>query len=289
VFATHNLFAQAVFLQRVCNNGHLKSATSPRQPPQGTTMRSSNIARLRSLPGTRLPLVGYDLSDGREVWRLDELEGNSAPTPRSIGPGKLLIGASVGREGGASTKAVATNGLVEVKPVPSVDGEAAVRWSADYVWRSQKATCSFCSPVSTQRHAYFIARGGILYCLDLASGDQVYMRRLPQDSWATPVVVDQRIYLFGKDGGTTVIAGGDSYEVLASNRLWDEDSAAMVSGPVQYAAAITPGTLLLRSGNRISDFKNLSENARKPYTPACAVVAHPECTSSKSSGSWFNS
>jgi hypothetical protein len=124
-----------------------------------------------------------NLNDGRILWQhefatassapsnpyvsraaptpVEELEGSSAPTPRSIGAGKLLIGASVGREGGASTKAVATNGLVEVKPVPNADGEVSPQWKAEYVWRSQKATCSFCSPVSIDRHAYFIARGGI--------------------------------------------------------------------------------------------------------------------------------
>lgn len=269
----------------------------------GSTAWSSPI--VAAMPGGQSHLIlsaagsvaGYDMDNGDELWRLEGLEGNSAPTPRSIGPGKLLIGASVGREGGASTKAVSTNGLVEVKRVETADGQSSTQWQANYVWQSEKATCSFCSPASNEVHAYYIARGGILYCLELKSGEQVYMKRLPQDCWATPIVIEDRIYLFGKDGETTVIAGGTSYEVVASNLLWNDDtapalppsaprpprpdsndtsgtepsttgqpdtdngaparrppspeSASMVSGPVQYAAAIAPGTLILRSGTRL--------------------------------------
>jgi hypothetical protein len=108
----------------------------------------------------------------------------------------------------------------------------------------------------------------LLVALD-ADGDPRYTERTKQSCWATPVGIGDRVYFFGKDGLTTVLAAGPKFEVLAENQLWNPDdfkpdpaaaqedteekrrAAANFSGPVQYGVAAVDGSLLIRIGNRL--------------------------------------
>lgn len=201
-------------------------------------------------PGT---LIAYDPQAGQELWRLSGLSGNSAPTPHMVSPGRLLVGASAGREGGPTKEAIETNGLVEVKKV----GE---RYEANYAWRSKKATCGFCSPTSYRGVAYFVDRRGTLFGLDLETGSEVFTERLGFPVWATPLGIGERVYFVGEDGMTTVIAAGQKYEVLATNSLWeptaeapaDENNPrAMLNKVRQYAVAVVGDSMLIRRGDKL--------------------------------------
>lgn len=207
-------------------------------------------------------LSGYDPNDGRELWRRDDLAGNTSATPFVLGDGKLLIGAAGGRgQEGPTKEATETNGLVQVTRDPKT-GDCG----ADYLWRSTKATSSFSSPIAAGGQAYFVARGGILYCLELETGKQVYVQRLGGEVWATPLVIEDRIYYFTKQGDAKVIATGQEFQFLAENALWNDDNrpearpptpleggprggpAAMPASTTQYAAIAVPGWVVIRSG-----------------------------------------
>ncbi|MEX0793727.1 MAG: PQQ-binding-like beta-propeller repeat protein [Pirellulaceae bacterium] len=223
-------------------------------------------------------LTGYNPGDGKQLWQLGDLAGNTSPTPFVVGEGKLLVGASGGRgEEGPTKEAMETNGLVQVTQGPDSD-----QWKAEYLWRSTKATCSFSSPIAVDGRAYYVARGGILFCLDLETGEQVYVQRLGGEIWATPLVIKDRIYYFTKDGDAKVIATGPKFEMLAENALWNEDNrpeapaptplsgggegegnrgaggrpgrggpGAMPASTTQYAAIAVPGTVVIRSGSHV--------------------------------------
>ena len=73
---------------------------------------------------------------------------------------------------------------------------------------------------------------------------------------------DDRIYLFGRNGTTTVIREGNRFEELARNTLWESDpgtaeeadgapGAARFSGPVLYAAATAGNRIVLRTGDTV--------------------------------------
>ncbi len=96
-------------------------------------------------------ITGLDPATGKSLWKLEGITGNSTPTPFPVGKGRFLIGATQGRgeESGGGGKAAESNGLVEIKK--GSDGS----FSADYVWRAQKATSSFGSPIAHHGHAYF--------------------------------------------------------------------------------------------------------------------------------------
>lgn len=206
---------------------------------------------------------GYDCQTGKQLWTLTDVGGNSGVTPIDQGDGKFLIGASAGRQGEASEAAKRSNGLVEVKR----DGSG---FTAKKVWFNEEASPSWASPIVHQGLAYWVNRSGVVYCIDMANGQTVYTKRTKQSCWATPLAIQDRVYLFGKDGLCTVISAGREFNVLAENNLWAEGAlvtdelpvkqestpekqagAAMFSGPTVYGYAIAGDKIIARLGKQL--------------------------------------
>lgn len=194
-------------------------------------------------------LVGLDPATGEQLWEFDKIAGNSTPTPIPIGSNRFLIGATVGRGESGRGKAAQSNGVI------AISNSAEDGYSAEYVWQAKAATSSFGSPIAHNGLAWFVNRTGVIYCLDLETGEQKYASRTPGSIWATPIVIGDSLYLFGKNGTTTVISTGPKYEVIAENNLWEAEPAKegqpAFQGPVLYAASLTNSQLILRRGDRI--------------------------------------
>lgn len=199
-------------------------------------------------------IVGLDPQTGKRLWELEDVANNTVPTPIPLGQGKFLMGASEGRGEQPVAGAVKSSGVVSI--VRNDKGE----FTATFSWRAEKATSSFGSPISADGNAYFVSRAGIVYCLDVATGKVRYAKRSAGSVWATPLQVADRIYLFGRQGTTTVIKTGNSYEELATNTLWEEEPAAAENapsgpggfgGPVLYGVAVAQNKLVLRRGDRV--------------------------------------
>lgn len=204
----------------------------------------------------------YDARSGAELWAMDGLKGNTVPSPTyDAERDQVVVGAAGGR--GGNLKAAARSNcavrLTEKDGAPSFE----------VAWRGEKAVLHHASPLVHGGQVYFLTRPGILYCLDAESGAQRYAERV-HPCWATPLAAGDRVYLFGKDGKTTVIKAGPTFEKLAENPLWTaapkaaepkkepgakEDRMAQlrrqVNGNVIYGAAAVDGTLVLRAGTRL--------------------------------------
>jgi hypothetical protein len=81
-----------------------------------------------------------------------------------------------------------------------------------------------------------VNRVGVVYCLDVTTGQIAYTERVKQGCWATPVGIGDRIYIFGKDGLTTVLKSGPEFELLAENQLWDPEKVGAESLARQRAS-----------------------------------------------------
>lgn len=194
-------------------------------------------------------IVGLDPASGKRLWEFDGISGNSTPTPMPLGSGRFLIGATVGRGEAGGGKAAESNGVIQISGSPE-DG-----FTADYVWRAKAATSSFGSPIADNGLAWFVNRSGIVYCLDLKTGAENYTKRIAGSSWATPLVIGQHVYLFGKNGTTTVLKASSEFEHVSESDLWEADSATSdpdsFGGPVLYAAIASDSLLILRRGDRL--------------------------------------
>jgi outer membrane protein assembly factor BamB len=206
---------------------------------------------------------GYEPASGELLWSFEDVAGNTAATPLPFADGRFLVGASPGREGGERAAGAKQSNLAMAL---ESNGKAT---APAVLWRTTEATPTFGSPVVYAGHAYWVTRAGVVHCLDAETGEPRYAERVKQPCWATPLGVGDRLYLFGKDGLTTVLRAGPQFEVLAENQLWDPASvkvdtaaeaaqeetperrqaAAMFAGPVQYGVAAVDGSLLVRTGD----------------------------------------
>ncbi len=190
-------------------------------------------------------LVGLDPATGKKLWDFADISGNSTPTPIPLGDGKFLIGATVGRGEAGGGNAAASNGVLQI----TARGD---KYRVKYLWQAKRATSSFGSPLAHNGMAYFVNRSGVVYCLDLKSGEEKYAERGGGSIWATPVGVGDKVYLFGKDGVTTVIKDGAEFKTVATNTLWKaEAGGGRFSGPVLYAAAVADSDIVLRRGDKL--------------------------------------
>lgn len=235
-----------------------------------TSRRSWSSPALLNIDGVEQIVVssagsvdGYSAADGKLLWTLSGVGGNTGVTPIDLGNGSFFIGASGGRGGENSELAKKSNGMVKVSRESDV-------WSAKLVWTNDRLSTSWASPISHQGYGYWLNTTGALFCVDLKNGETIYSQRIKQGCWATPVAVDDRIYFFGKEGIVSVIAAGPEFKVLAENVLFDPDqlppettqmeeesteerrrASAMFSKPTVYGVAVAGNQFIARIGNQV--------------------------------------
>ncbi len=195
-------------------------------------------------------IIGLDPADGNRLWEFAEISNNTSCTPTPAGEAQFLIGASDGRGETQPGAAAASNGLIQISP--QADGS----FQAAYKWQAKKATCTFGSPVVAGDTAAIVNRTGVLYRLDLETGEQVSIDRTDAGGiWSTPIVAGDYLYIFGYKGTTSVISLADGKQI-ASNRCWPEGGDAdkqpgFGGGDVLYAAAPLGNRLIIRRGDKL--------------------------------------
>jgi outer membrane protein assembly factor BamB len=176
-------------------------------------------------------VTGHDPDTGEELWRANVLNPNNNGNYRIVASptvmGDLIIAPSRNRP------------MVAVRPGGSGDiGDTHIAWSFD---RGPDVP----SPVSDGQYVYVVVENGVVYCLELATGNVVYgPQRLPPDFYsASPILADGKIYVTGEaEGITTVFKAGPEFEILASNSVSDTCEPYCLS-----TIAISEGQLFLRA------------------------------------------
>ena len=191
---------------------------------------------------------GYDPQSGKLLWSFEDVGGNTVASPVPFGAGRFLVGASPGRNGENTEGAMRSNMAIQVIR----EGES---YRPKVLWRNDKANSSFGSPIVFRGLAYYVNRAGVVFCLDAETGETVYTARIAESVWATPIGLGDRLFFFGQNGSTTVLAAGREHQQLAVNRLWE--SAAGGGGPggfdaeIQYGIAVSEAGLLVRTGSNL--------------------------------------
>jgi outer membrane protein assembly factor BamB len=112
----------------------------------------------------------------------------------------------------------------------NIDGTGAVAWSYD------RDTPYVPSPIVVNGILYFLkTNNGILSAFDAKTGKPIFQNQrltATPNVFASPVSAQGRIYFPGREGTTTVIKSGSTFEVLATNVLDDafDASPALVGG-----------------------------------------------------------
>lgn len=111
------------------------------------------------------------------------------------------------------------------------------------------------TPILVGKNLYW-GSGGIFYAANSETGEYVYKERLPRKGgaaqgfgsadYSSPVAMGDRIIFFGRNGESYVVKAGDTFELMAHNDAFEDDSSDFSSTP-----AISDGDLFMRSGDRL--------------------------------------
>ena len=176
---------------------------------------------------------GYDPRTGKEIWVLEHPNMNAAPRPLFL-PGLAIINS--GSEGA---------NLYGLKLDDTTQGNVT---KSHIAWHRPKGNSALSSPVLVGKHVYHVTNQGIIYCVDGATGEEVWKERVGGAFCASPVVAGDLIYFCDEKGKTFVIKAGPEYKEVAVNELED----GLRSSP-----AIAGGALYLRT------FKSLYKIGKK--------------------------
>jgi outer membrane protein assembly factor BamB len=169
-------------------------------------------------------VVAYDPQSGGEFWRVRGTTDVVCPTP--VLAGGLVISSS-GRNG--PVMAIRTGGNGDVT-------------SSHLVWKHGRGGPYVPSGVAVGNRLYLIRDEGSLDCYDVKSGKRLWQERLRGSFTASLVAGDGKLYATSEQGRIYVIALGEQFKLLATNRL-DERCLA--------TPAIAGGELFVRTQSRL--------------------------------------
>jgi outer membrane protein assembly factor BamB len=161
------------------------------------------------ITGAMNKITSYDLATGAVVWHTAGLTMNAIPSPVFENGTAILMSGFRGN----SLKAIK---LAEAKG--DITGTPAIQWTLE------RDTPYVPSPLLYDGILYFLkSNNGILSVFDATTGQPHYqLQRLDApEVFASPVGAAGRVYITSRDGKTTVLKHGKTFEVLGINTLSD--------------------------------------------------------------------
>jgi outer membrane protein assembly factor BamB len=136
----------------------------------------------------------------------------------------------------------ADHGLLAVRPGGNGDVTAT-----NVIWTEKTSIPEVPTPIAYQNRIYMIRNGGVLTCVDAATGHVVYRGRVGASGpyFSSPVIAGGRLLVASGDGVVSVLGLGDDLQVLARNDLGET---------VMATPAVVGGVLYVRTASAILAF-----------------------------------
>ena len=187
-------------------------------------------------------------ADGAELWRLGGLNPRgpdyhttlrfvASPAIGATPDGPLVVVPTAKRgpvfavDPDDARRIAATGGTDDPDAAADVAGSDAV------LWRLDNGTPDVPTPLIAGGLVYLTGERGVLACHDAATGEEVYLQRLPGGRYrSSPVLADGKLYLVARDGTVTVGRAGREFARLSEQDLGDEIAAtpAVANGTVYF-------------------------------------------------------
>lgn len=179
------------------------------EPTWSTPTIHVGVSRTQVICNGWKHMGGYDITDGRELWKL--VGGGDIPVPTPVVAGDLIyITNAHGRM--APIYAIRTDAEGALEAPPDGSGNQHVAWA--YSRRGNYMQ----TPIIYKGLAYFCSDAGILSCYDAQTGEQHYRERLGEGRagfTSSPVAGDDKLYFTSEEGQVHIIRPGTSFEKLA--------------------------------------------------------------------------
>jgi outer membrane protein assembly factor BamB len=180
------------------------------------------------------------LESGQELWRLDELNGPSRFSDKHDSTYRFVASPAIG-QGWIIIPTAKEGPTIGLKVDDQLRG-SNVAQSSNVRWKLPQ-TPDVSIPLIANGLVYNLHKDGKLQCIELETGKEVYIERTHSvQHRASPVMIGEHLYLCAKDGLTSVVKAGRTFEIVAKNKL-DE--------PITASPAVAGGTLYLRTYNAL--------------------------------------
>jgi len=174
-------------------------------------------------------LTGHDVANGKMIWECGGFNPDNQPMWRNIASAVI-----------ADDLAIVPYGRGDFLAAVRLDGTGDVT-ATHKAWEKQGLGADVPTPVVHDGRIYVLHDRGRLACLDLQTGDELWLAELPKSRhkcFASPVLAGDLLYVARLDGTVFVGRVRDAgYEPLAENKMGEE----LVVGPVPLG-----GGLLIR-------------------------------------------
>ena len=182
-------------------------------------------------PGSGL-VAGYDVRDGRELWRVGYGEGYSVVPRPVFAHGLLFVSSSFDAPV-----------FYAIRP----EGAAGDATATHVAWTARKGAPHTASVLVLGDDIYFVSDAGIATCANARTGEVHWSERLGGDFSASPVAAAGRIYFQNEKGIGFVVKAGPKFELLATNDLSERSLASY---------AVQDGAIFIRTEKQLWKIAN---------------------------------
>lgn len=181
--------------------------------------------------------TGHDLKTGKELWRLDELNGPAKLNRKQHDPTFRFVASPAVVKGWIIVPTAKEGPTVALRVDDQLVGKQVAE-SSNVQWVLPQ-TPDVSIPLVADGLVYNLQKDGRFQCVDLKTGKEIYFERThTAQHRASPVLIGDNIYLCAKDGTCTVVKAGREFEIVAKNKF-DE--------PITASPAVANGTLYIRT------------------------------------------
>jgi outer membrane protein assembly factor BamB len=124
-----------------------------------------------------------------------------------------------------------------------IDGDIGEDGLAKIVWERKKVIPYVPTPIVYNGHLYEWSDEGIVACVNLKDGKDVWVKRIGGNYSGSPLCIDGKLYCMSESGDVEVVAASPEFEHLGTTPLND---------PSHSTPAIANGRLFLRSFHRLA-------------------------------------
>ncbi len=206
--------------------------TSPRKTVRGGAAYGTPILHPRADGALEMlfasqahGISALDPKTGKLLWESPVFDKRMVASP--VVAGDVVIGSCGSGGGGNYLSAVKLGGSGDVS-------------GTHVAYTLRRATHYVPTPLYRDGRVYLINDAGIASAIEAATGKEIWSERLRAEFFASPVMIEGRIYVPSTKGEMIVLATGDKYELLARNPIGEgTHSTPCVDGGRLYVKTFT--------------------------------------------------
>lgn len=164
-------------------------------------------------------VISYDPATGKQLWQVDCLGTDAAPSP------------------------IYSNGLIFViKPSSELiailpDGQGDITETA-IAWTADEGIGDICSPVSNGSEVFTLTTGGTLTCFNLTDGKKLWEKEFDNEFNASPSIVADNLFLLSIEGNMIVVKASPNFQEIRRSKIGEK---------IYASPAFSDGKILIRS------------------------------------------